>query len=143
MEQTMTVRQEGDRVTIEVLIKTPEGERTVTDSYTLDGKETEFTPPAPPPPRQPSPEPPQAGAQTPPPAPTKGKRRGEWLARGDGFVVYDETTAQGPDGPSVVKTARKWIMWPDGTLSIEIFDETPRGDFSTKRLFVRKPSKSS
>jgi len=133
MEQTMTVRQEGDRVQIEVLVKTPQGERTVTDSYTLDGKETEFTPQ--PPPQQP-------GAQA-PPAPAKGKRRGEWLARGDGFVVYDETSADGPDGPQVARTQRKWLMWPDGTLSIEIFDETPRGDFSTKRFFVRKQAKSS
>ncbi|HEX5707288.1 MAG TPA: hypothetical protein VFX96_08330 [Pyrinomonadaceae bacterium] len=137
MEQTMTVRQEGDRVTVETLIKTPQGERTVTDTYALDGKETEFVPPPPPQAQQPP------GAQAPPAVVAKGRRRGEWLARGDGFVVYDEVTAEEKDGPSVVKTARKWIMWPDGTMTIEIFEETARGDFSRKRLFVRKPQKSS
>ncbi|HYP54016.1 MAG TPA: hypothetical protein VEQ42_10780, partial [Pyrinomonadaceae bacterium] len=44
IKQTMTVAHEGDKVSVETKIITPQGERVVKDAYTLDGKEAEFTP---------------------------------------------------------------------------------------------------
>lgn len=124
MEQTMTVTQTGDRLTVETQIKTPKEERTVSDSYTLDGKEAEYMP------------------QLPQGQSGKGLRRGEWLPGGNGFVVYEDAAVEGPEGKVNQKMTRKWLMWSDGTLSIEMFEERPRGDFSTKRVFVRKQGKS-
>ena len=126
MKQTMTVSHEGDKVTVESRLTTPQGERTVTDVYTLDGKESEFT--APPPPNAP------AGA--PPP---KGKRVARWLPNDAGFVVEEELVIDGPQGnKETVFLARKWRRWADGTISVEIMQETPRGAFNSKRVFVRK-----
>lgn len=126
MKQTMTVRQDGEKVSVEVKITDARGERTQTDSYALDGKEAEFMPPAPP----------NAPAGAPPPA--KGKRKASWLPSGKGFVVEEEIPTQTPGGPFTLVVARKWTMWPDGTLSIEVIQETPRGTFNNKRVFVKK-----
>ena len=48
MQQTMTVTHTQDQINLETKLITPDNERTVKDSYMLDGKEREFTPQAPP-----------------------------------------------------------------------------------------------
>ena len=130
MKQTMTVAHEGDRVSVETKIITPQGERTQSDAYTLDGKESEFTPPAPQ-----GPNAPPAGSP-----PAKGKRSARWLPNDAGFVVEEEITQPAPQGKGMetVNVARKWRMWPDGTVSIEIMTQSPRGEFNSKRVFVKK-----
>lgn len=126
IRQTMTVAQEGDRVTVETKIISPQGERVVKDAYTLDGREAEFAPPQPP------------NAPKDAPAP-KGKRTGRWMANGKGFLVEEEVVNPTPQGGTeTVLTARKWMRWPDGTVSIEIITERGGNAFSTKRVFVRK-----
>ena len=77
MKQTMTVTQEGDRVSVELKVVTPQGERVIKEAYTLDGKETEFAPPAPP----------NAPKDAPPP---KGKRTAHWMPNGKGFIIDPE-----------------------------------------------------
>lgn len=124
MKQTMTVVHDGDKVSVETKITGAQGERTQKDDYTLDGKESEFTQPAPP----------QAPPNTPP---NKGKRKGNWLPNDKGFVIEEEIQAQTPQGPMTVIVARKWVMWPDGTMSIEIISESPRGTFNNKRVFAK------
>ena len=47
MEQTMTITQTGDKIELETTIKGPQGERTIKDSYMVDGKEADFTPQGP------------------------------------------------------------------------------------------------
>ena len=125
MKQTMTVAHDGDRVTVETKITGAQGERVVKDAYTLDGKEAEFTPPRPP----------QAPADAPAP---KGKRAGRWMPNDKGFLVEEEITNQTPQGPETVLVARKWMQWPDGTISVEVITESPRGTFNNKRVFVKK-----
>lgn len=125
MEQTMTVAQEGDHVTVETKIISKGGERVVKDAYTLDGKETEFAPPPPP----------NAPADAPAP---KGKRTGRWMPNGKGFIVEEEVVNQTPKGPETVLIARKWMQWPDGTISIEIITERGGNAFNNKRVFVKK-----
>jgi hypothetical protein len=125
MRQTMTVTQEGDKITVETKIVNKQGERVVKDAYTLDGKETEFAPPAPP--------------NAPPDAPApKGKRTGRWMPNDKGFLVEEEVVNQTPKGTDTVIIARKWMTWPDGTLSIEIITERGGNSFNNKRVFVKK-----
>src|SRR2546423_58978 len=72
MQQTMTVKQAEDQMEVETKLIMPDNERVVKDSYLLDGKDREFTPPAPP---------------NAPPA--KGKRAVEWLSDGSGILVNE------------------------------------------------------
>lgn len=126
MKQTMTVTQDGDKVSVELKVVTPQGERVIKEAYTLDGKETEFAPPVPP------------NAPKDAPAP-KGKRTAHWMANGKGFIIEDEivnATAQG--GTETVLLARKWMQWPDGTFSIETITERGGNAFNNKRVFVKK-----
>ena len=125
IRQTMTVAQEGDRVSAETKVVTAQGERVIRDVYTLDGKETEYTPPPPP----------NAPKDAPPP---KGKRTGRWMPNGKGFLVEEEVVNQTPQGPETVLVARKWMQWPDGTISIEIITERGGNAFNNKRVFVKK-----
>ena len=123
MEQTMTVLQSGDKIELETKITTAQGERVIKDTYTLDGKEVEFTPQGPNGP---------AG---------KGKRSAKWLPRGNGILVTEETTVETPKGPVTSQLMRKWIMSPDGTtLTIDMYHDTPNGSFETKRIFIKKTS---
>ncbi|HEX8558374.1 MAG TPA: hypothetical protein VF668_09740 [Pyrinomonadaceae bacterium] len=125
VKQTMTVTQEGDRVAVETKIVSAQGERVVKDEYTLDGREAEFAPPPPP------------NAPKDAPAP-KGKRTGRWMPNGKGFLVEEEVVNQTPKGPETVLVARKWMHWPDGTISIEIITERGGNAFNNKRVFVKK-----
>lgn len=126
MRQTLTVTQEGDRVSVELKVVTPQGERVIKEAYTLDGKETEFAPPAPP------------NAPKDAPAP-KGKRTARWMANGRGFIIEDEIVNPTPQGGTeTVLMARKWMQWPDGTFSIETITERGGNAFNNKRVFVKK-----
>jgi hypothetical protein len=125
IKQMMTVVHQGDSVTVETKIVNAQGERVVKDSYALDGKETEFAPPRPP----------NAPADAPAP---KGKRKGNWMANDKGFLIEEEIVNQTPNGPETVLVARKWMTWPDGTLSIEIITERGGNAFNNKRVFVKK-----
>ncbi|HEX8492047.1 MAG TPA: hypothetical protein VF658_04340 [Pyrinomonadaceae bacterium] len=121
MEQTMTVLQSGDKIELETKIITAQGERIIKDTYTLDGKEAEFTPQGPQGPNG------------------KGKRSAKWLPRGNGILVSEETTVETPKGSVTSQLMRKWIMSPDGTtLTIDMYHDTPNGSFETKRIFVKK-----
>lgn len=129
MKQTMTVAHAGDKVSVETKITSAQGERVQKDEYTLDGKESDFTLP----PR------PNAPEGTPP---AKGKRKANWLPADKGFVVEEEIVNQTPQGPVTVLVARKWVMWPDGTMSIENIQESPQGTFNSKRVFAKVQPKA-
>lgn len=124
MTQTMTVVHDGDKVTVETKIINPQGERVIKDEFTLDGKEVDFTPP------------PSANPNAPP---QKGKRKGAWLPNGSGFYLDEVIQSKNQQGEDVTTpVSRKWVMWPDGTMSIEVITDTPRGTFNNKRVFVKK-----
>jgi hypothetical protein len=126
MKQLMTVVQEGDRVAVELKVTNAQGERVIKESYTLDGKETEFAPAVPP------------NAPKDAPAP-KGKRTARWMANGKGFIIEDEIVNQTPQGAAeTILVARKWMHWPDGTFSIETITERGGNAFNNKRVFVKK-----
>jgi len=120
LEQTMMVAQTGDQIKVESKVKTQQGEQTINEDYALDGKETDFTPPAP-----------QPGA--------KGKRKASWLADGKHIIVEDVVISDSPKGPVTRRVTRKWSLSPDGgTLTVDYFFDDQRGSFEAKRVFVKK-----
>jgi hypothetical protein len=117
-EQTLTVKQDGDRIEIELKVKTPQGERTAKDSYNVGGGEVEFTPPG---------------------AVGKGKRTAKWAADGNAVEISELYDAQTPEGTDTMKGWRRWSLSPDGKLlSIEQSVQTPNGLSQTKRVFVKQ-----
>jgi hypothetical protein len=125
MQQTMVVTHKDDRIDLETKLVQPNNERVVKDSYILDGKEHEFTPPAPPNAR---PDAPRA----------KGKRTSNWLPNGNGIVVNESTTNETPKGPVTSQLTRKWTLTSDGELVIDMYIDNPNGSFETKRIFKRQ-----
>jgi hypothetical protein len=125
VKQTMTIAQDGDKVSVELKVVSPQGERVIKEAYTVDGKEAEFAPPVPP------------NAPKDAPAP-KGKRTARWMANDKGFIIEDEIVNQTPKGPETILVARKWMTWPDGTFSIETITERGGNAFNNKRVFVKK-----
>ena len=121
LEQTLAVVHTGDQIKVDARIKTQQqGEQTINETYTLDGKETEFTPPGA-----------QAGA--------KGNRKASWLPDGRGAIIEDVVTSDSPNGPVTRKTMRKWALSPDGsTLTVDYYFDDQRGSFEAKRVFMKK-----
>lgn len=122
VEQTLTVTQDGDKLTTNVKIKSPQGDREINDSYTLDGKEVEFNNTM------------LRGATG------KGKRTAKWSADGNGIEISETTDYQTPDGGTVtVKATRKWTLSADAkTLTIEQTLESPQGTQTSKRVFNKQ-----
>jgi len=121
LDQTLVVTQTGDQLKVDVRLVTAQGgERTLTETYVLDGKETDFTP---------------VGAQE----GTKGKRKASWLPDHRGILVDDEITSTTPQGSTVQKVARKWTLSADGkTLTVDYYFDNQQGSFEAKRVFAKK-----
>ena len=118
MEQTMNVKQNGDEINIETTVKMPQGEQTVPDSYSVTGKEVEFTKEAPNGQKQ------------------KVKRISKWTE--SGMEVVEQAQIETPDGAATVTAKRKWTLSADGkTLIIEMDVEGPQGKQTSKRTFVK------
>jgi hypothetical protein len=123
LDQTLTIVHNGDQVKLDAKITTAAGEQSVTETYSLDGKETEFSP-------QPGP----AGSP-----PAKGKRKASWMPDGKRILIADEVTRELPNGPVKDQTVRKWTLSPEGTtLTVDYFFDGPRGSFEAKRVFIKK-----
>lgn len=91
------------------------------DSYTLDGKETEFSPKAP-------------NGQM-----GKGVRTARWTDDGNGIEVHEKSTFFGAEGQVDIQMTRRWTLSADGkTLRIELTVDGPQGKQQVKRTFIRK-----
>lgn len=111
-DQTMTITHSGEKVKLDAKQKSPRGEVAISEEYTLDGKEAEFTPPNPP--------------------NAKGKRKASWLANGRGILVEDEIG----EGQAARRIARKMTLSSDGkVLTIDYFIDDSRGSFEIKRVY--------
>ena len=124
MNQTMTVTQKDDQIEVETKLIQPENERVQKDTYILDGKEHDFTPPVPA----------NAPANQPP---AKGKRTANWLPAGNGITVTDVTTAETPKGPVTTQIVRKWTLSGTGELVIDMYVDNPNISYEAKRIFKR------
>ena len=120
MTQTLTITQKDDRIELETKIIQPNNERTVKDTYVLDGKEYDFTP--------------QVAPNQPP---ATGKRTAIWLPGDKGIQVTDVTTAETPKGPVKTQTMRKWTI-SGGELVVDMYIDNPNGSFEAKRIFTKQ-----
>jgi hypothetical protein len=119
LEQTLTIVQTGDLIKLESRQKTAQGERVINETYSLDGKEAEFTP---------------AGGQP----DAKGKRSATWLPDGR-IIINDRISSTTPKGPTTQEITRKWTLSADGrTLTIDYYIDDQRGSFESKRVFVKQ-----
>ena len=117
MDMSVTIKQEGDKIEAETKVITAQGERVIKDTYILDGKEVDFTP------QQPN---------------SKGKRKAEWLPRGNGVMITDITTTETDKGMVTSQIIRKWILSPDGKeLISDMFVDDQRGSFNVRRVFAK------
>jgi hypothetical protein len=120
-EQTMTVKQSGDRLEIEFHLRGPQGEERASDAYVLDGKETDFRPAI-------------VGGGS-----GKGRRTSRWLDGKRGFEAQERATVEGPEGEVTITGVRKWTLAPDGkTLTIEMTMSGPQGEQASTRVYTRK-----
>ena len=124
MNQTMTVAQKDDQMEVETKLIQPGNERVQKDTYILDGKEHEFTPPVPP------------NAPAGQPAP-KGKRTATWLPAGNGITVTDIVTTETAKGPTTSQVVRKWTMSGLGELVIDMYVDNAQVSYEAKRIFKR------
>jgi hypothetical protein len=114
LEQSATITQTGDQIVFDTKVKTGNNpEQKLTENYTLDGKEVEFKPAAPP--------------------NAVGKRTASWLPNGRGILIKDETLV---DGKLVTTVTRKWTLATDGkTLTVDYFIDRGNASFESKRVF--------
>ncbi len=125
MQQTMSVTQTAETMEVETKLIQPNNERTVKDSYVLDGKEHEFTPPAAP--------------NAPPNAPpAKGKRTTNWLSGGTGLLVNETIVTETPKGPVTTQVTKTWKFMAQGELIIALYVDGPNGSYEAKRIFTKK-----
>ncbi len=123
IEVTMTVTQKDDKINTETKFKGgPQGDKTVSGSYVLDGKETDFTPK-------------MQNDMT-----AKGKKTSKWNADGSGIEITEKVEMETPNGDTVqAESASKWSLSSDGkTLTIEGKSKTARGEQEYKRIFVKQ-----
>jgi hypothetical protein len=125
MQQSMTVKQTADQIEVETKLVQPGSERTVSDTYILDGKEYEYAPAVPP----------NAPADAPKP---KGKRTAKWLPNGEGILVSEITTTETPKGTVTTEVVKKWTFTGEGELTIASYVDGPNGSYEAKRIFRKK-----
>ena len=124
MQQTMTVKQTGDQIEVETKLIQPGNERSVKDTYVVDGKEYEFSP----------------NATPDDPKPT-GKRTASWLPNESGILVKEMTTSKTKDGAlATTQVVKKWTFTAEGEITIAMFVDAPTVSYEAKRIFVRQKS---
>ena len=121
MNQTMVITQTAAELTVETKLIQPGNERTVKDSYVLDGKEHDFTP--------------QVAPGQPVP---KGKRTAAWMSGGNGLLITNVVTSESPKGPVTTQDVRKWTII-NGELVIAMYVDNPNVSYEAKRIFKKNP----
>jgi len=121
MNQTMVITQTAAEMTVETKLIQPGNERTVKDSYVLDGKEHDFTP--------------QVAPGQPVP---KVKRTAIWMPGGNGLLITNVVTTETPKGPATTQDVRKWTII-NGELVIAQYVDNPNVSYEAKRIFKKNP----
>jgi hypothetical protein len=121
MTQALTITQTEEKIEVETKLIQPGNERVIKDTYTLDGKEYDFTPQV-----------------TPNQPPAKGKRTANWLPGDKGITVTEVTTADTPKGPVPTQVVRKWTISGQGELVIDMYVDNPNVSYEAKRIFIKQ-----
>lgn len=120
-KQSMTVKQTGDRLEVEMKITAPE-DRTLNDTYVLSGKPAEFTPAL------------LGGGKA-----KKGTRTASWSADGSGMDVIEEAEVETSEGADTIKGKRTWRLSEGGkVLTIEIDLAGGKGSIKGKRVYRKQ-----
>ena len=122
--QVMTVKQQADRLDVTFRVSGgPDGERTLEDTYVVNGEAADFKPPL------------MGGATA-----KSAKRTAKWASEGKGFDATEQAEIDGPNGAATVKATRTWRLSEDGkTLTIEMaVDNGEGGQNKSKRVFTKK-----
>ena len=120
-KHSMTVKQRGDRLEVETKISGQQ-ERTVNDTYTVNGKPAEFTPAM------------LAGGTA-----KKGTRTASWSADGKGMDVIEEAEVETPEGADTIKGKRTWRLSEGGkVVTIEIDLAGDKGPIKGKRVYQKQ-----
>jgi hypothetical protein len=125
MEGTMTISQTEELIEVETKLIQAGKERVIKDTFILDGKEHDFSPPLP------------LNAPADAPAP-KGKRTTSWLPDGKGILLTELVTNETPKGPVTTQVMRKWLFTSLNELTITTFVDGPNGSYEAKRIFLKK-----
>jgi hypothetical protein len=124
LEATMTVAQGEEQIEVQTKLVQSGNERTINDTFILDGKEHDYTPAA----ANPAPNAP----------PLKGKRTASWLPDGKGILLTEVITNETPKGPVTTQMVKKWVFTADNELTITTFVDGPNGSYEAKRIFLKK-----
>lgn len=120
-DQTLTVVQTDDKISVEAKLVLEDGDQNVSDHFIVDGKTVDFTPKGP------------NGMEG------KGKRTAKWSADGNSIDVSENSTFETPSGPVDVQVTRKWTLSADGkTLRIDRTVISPMGTQQINSVFVKK-----
>jgi hypothetical protein len=121
-KQSMTVKQTGDRLEVVTKITRPQGDRTVNDTYTVDGKQAEFNPAM------------LAGGTA-----KNGLRTASWSADGSGMDVLEQADVETSQGADTIKGKRIWRLSEGGkVLTIEIDLAGGQGPIKGKRVYQKQ-----
>ena len=122
MKQSMTVKQTGDRLEVETKISGPQQDRTVKETYALDGKPAEFTPAV------------LTGGTA-----KKGTRTASWSADGSGMEVIEEAEVETSEGADTIKGKRSWRLSEGGkVLTIEVDLAGGKGPIKGRRVYQKQ-----
>ena len=122
IKQSMTVKQTGDRLEVVTKITGGPQDRTVNDTYTVDGKQAEFTPAM------------LGGGKA-----KNGTRTASWSADGKGMDVLEQADLETSQGADTIKGKRTWRLSEDGkVLTIEIDLVGGQGPIKGKRVFQKQ-----
>ncbi|SRR5712691_342520 len=120
MNQAMTVTQSGNVMHVKTSLSTSKRDWTVTDTYALNGQETEFT------------EQSSNGGMV------HGTRISRLVNAGNGIEVHEQAKVSRQGDSMNVNAIRRWMLTDDKSLTIEMNVEGPHVNLHHRRVFVRK-----
>ena len=121
LDQTLIIKQTGDRIDVQAKITTDQGEETIPDTIIVDGKQNDFTPRG------------HGGLKG------TGKRTAKWTEDGKGVQSEEDATFDTPNGAITIHATRTISLSPDGkTLTMLQTIKTDQGEQKIKRVYVKK-----
>jgi hypothetical protein len=121
LDQTLIIKQTGDRIDVQAKITTEQGEETAPDTIIVDGKQNDYVPRGP------------GGLKG------TGKRTAKWTEDGKGVQSEEDATFDTPNGAITFHATRTILLSPDGkTLTMLQTIKSDQDEQNIKRVYVKK-----